>query len=252
METLINKKNSVMEEHKKKKAKALERSNVEIMHPLETKEQLFAKLKKCTERQNERATRESIVDFKEVEEEYQKLTRECVELQGKVENQETLLRQIEEITTERRDMVIDLRKRICSWITRRFNYMTSTMANEIGCEIALQINILKKELRFKFKKEGGEILNTNIASLSGGEKSFAQMALICSLWNHIQPPFRCLDEWDVFLDPVNRNKIQKQLYTFGLKHQEKQFIFLSPQGSVDLNAISPEDRDMVSAFDIKK
>ena len=242
-----------MEEHKKKKAKALERSNGEIMHPTETKEFLLAKLQKCTERQKERATpREGMVDFKKVEEEYKKLSRECLELQGKVETQETLLRQIEEINNARGDMVIELRKRIISWITRRFNYMTTAMAKEIGCEIALQINIMKKELRFKFKKEGGEVLNTNIASLSGGEKSFAQMALICSLWNHIQPPFRCLDEWDVFLDQVNRNKIQEQLYTFGLKHQEKQFIFLSPQGAVDLNAVSPEDRERVSAFDIKK
>ena len=148
--------------------------------------------------------------------------------------------------------MIWLRKRIISMVAKNFNNITMPMAKNIGCEIYLKVNIMKKELGFKFRKEGGEVVNTNIASLSGGEKSFAQMALICSLWNHIQPPFRCLDEWDVFLDQVNRNKIQEQLYTFGLKHQEKQFIFLSPQGAVDLNAVSLEDRDRVSAFDIKK
>ena len=33
----------------------------------------------------------------------------------------------------------------------------------------------------------------------GGEKSFTQMCLICALWDMMEPPFRCLDEWDVFL-----------------------------------------------------
>jgi hypothetical protein len=32
--------------------------------------------------------------------------------------------------------------------------------------------------------------NADIATLSGGEKSFTQMCLICSLWEVMQPPFR--------------------------------------------------------------
>ena len=33
---------------------------------------------------------------------------------------------------------------------------------------------------------------TEIQSLSGGEKSYAQMCLISSLWEHMNPPFRAL------------------------------------------------------------
>ena len=41
--------------------------------------------------------------------------------------------------------------------------------------------------------------------------------------------FRCLDEWDVFLDAVNRKEISKELLNFSLNNKDRQFIFISPQ-----------------------
>ena len=52
--------------------------------------------------------------------------------------------------------------------------------------------------------------------MSGGEKSYAQMCLIASLWENMNPPFRALDEWDVFLDALNRKNISSKLLEFGL------------------------------------
>jgi len=68
----------------------------------------------------------------------------------------------------------------------------------------------------------------------------------------MQPPFRCLDEWDVFLDQVNREKIQKKLYKFGLSQNEKQFMFLSPQGSSTYSDITPEEKHKVAIIEVKK
>lgn len=40
---------------------------------------------------------------------------------------------------------------------------------------------------------------------------------------------RCLDEWDVFLDAVNRKAISQELLKFSLRNRNSQFIFISPQ-----------------------
>ena len=46
-------------------------------------------------------------------------------------------------------------------------------------------------------KKGAEL--ADVRSLSGGERSFTTVCFICSLWDTMESPFRCLDEFDVFM-----------------------------------------------------
>ena len=51
------------------------------------------------------------------------------------------------------------------------------------------------------KKSGA---GRNTKTLSGGEKSFSSICLLLSIWEAMGSPLRCLDEFDVFMDNVNR------------------------------------------------
>jgi len=159
------------------------------------------------------------------------------------------LNSLDEMNHERMDLVIWLRKTVTHMVERRFNFMTSSMSKYIGSSIYLDINHKRKELKFRFVSDTGSKMSTEVSSLSGGEKSFAQMCLICALWEQMLPPFRCLDEWDVFLDPVNRKLISKELYDFGRNNEKYQFVFISPQGTT---SIRPGDRDKVGVFEVQK
>jgi chromosome segregation ATPase len=51
-------------------------------------------------------------------------------------------------------------------------------------------------------RENGKGRNTK--TLSGGEKSFSSICLLLAIWDAMGSPLRCLDEFDVFMDNVNR------------------------------------------------
>ncbi|KAK0669740.1 putative structural maintenance of chromosomes protein 6 [Cercophora samala] len=65
-------------------------------------------------------------------------------------------------------------------------------------------------------------------TLSGGEKSFSSICLLLSIWEAMGSPLRCLDEFDVFMDNVNRAVSQNMLVTAARKSVNRQYIFITP------------------------
>ncbi|KAJ7021611.1 P-loop containing nucleoside triphosphate hydrolase protein [Mycena alexandri] len=72
-------------------------------------------------------------------------------------------------------------------------------------------------------------------SLSGGEKSFSTICLLLSLWESIGCPLRCLDEFDVFMDAVNRRISMKMMIDTANQSDKKQYVLITPQ---DMNNVS--------------
>ncbi|KAF8551706.1 P-loop containing nucleoside triphosphate hydrolase protein [Imleria badia] len=66
-------------------------------------------------------------------------------------------------------------------------------------------------------------------SLSGGEKSFSTICLLLSLWDSIGCPLRCLDEFDVFMDAVNRRISMRMIIDTANASDKKQYILITPQ-----------------------
>ncbi|CAO1633915.1 unnamed protein product [Parajaminaea phylloscopi] len=71
--------------------------------------------------------------------------------------------------------------------------------------------------------------NKDPRALSGGEKSFSTICLLLSLWEAIGCPIRCLDEFDVFMDAVNRRIAMRMITETAKTSHNVQYILITPQ-----------------------
>jgi chromosome segregation ATPase len=66
-------------------------------------------------------------------------------------------------------------------------------------------------------------------SLSGGERSFTTLAFVLALSEAMETPFRAMDEFDVYMDSINRKVSMQVLMSIALLQRKRQFLFLTPQ-----------------------
>lgn len=112
------------------------------------------------------------------------------------------------------------RKRLGNWeafkehvqktTSNMFNYYLS-QRNHGG---SVQFDDEKKEISFTWAKEASTFSKNRRGShetkaqdtrqLSGGEKSFTTLAFLLAMGEVMECPFRVMDEFDVFMDPANR------------------------------------------------
>uniref|UniRef100_A0A668AAD1 Structural maintenance of chromosomes 6 n=1 Tax=Myripristis murdjan TaxID=586833 RepID=A0A668AAD1_9TELE len=69
---------------------------------------------------------------------------------------------------------------------------------------------------------------SDMKSLSGGERSFSTVCFILSLWEITESPFRCLDEFDVYMDMHYRRISLDLLLELSERQHLRQFIFITP------------------------
>ena len=82
----------------------------------------------------------------------------------------------------------------------------------------------------------------DLKQLSGGERSFATVAFALALGGETDMPFRAMDEFDVFMDSVNRRIAMENLLSFAKENPDLQFIFLTPQDITALYAAREQCR----------
>uniref|UniRef100_A0A674AD51 Structural maintenance of chromosomes protein 6 n=1 Tax=Salmo trutta TaxID=8032 RepID=A0A674AD51_SALTR len=76
---------------------------------------------------------------------------------------------------------------------------------------------------------GDKAALSDMRSLSGGERSFSTVCFVLSLWAIAEAPFRALDEFDVYMDMVNRRISMDMMLKIASSQRYRQFIFLTPQ-----------------------
>jgi chromosome segregation protein len=63
---------------------------------------------------------------------------------------------------------------------------------------------------------------------SGGERAVSTMAFLLALQDHLKSPVRAVDEFDVHMDPHNRESMMRMLFSFMNENADVQFIVITP------------------------
>ena len=75
--------------------------------------------------------------------------------------------------------------------------------------------------------KGAKPVSLNAYTQSGGERSTATITFLLALQQHIRSPFRAVDEYDVHMDPKNREVIAKLLVS-SVKGLDAQYLAITP------------------------
>jgi len=151
---------------------------------------------------------------------------------------EDLRGKAEELARNRQEVITEVEKRLGRWrdVVSTFLHSLETRYNEILVEVGAT-GELKLNVRKNVEQAGLDILvgfkgapPTRLDSLtqSGGERSIALMAFLLALQQHIASPFRAIDEFDVHLDPKNREVISRLILASARELGETQYVAITP------------------------
>jgi chromosome segregation protein len=75
--------------------------------------------------------------------------------------------------------------------------------------------------------KGGKPVPLDAYTQSGGERTTATMSFLLALQQHVRSPFRAVDEYDIHMDPKNREVTAKMLIST-VKDANAQYIVITP------------------------
>ncbi|MGC8661741.1 MAG: AAA family ATPase [Nitrososphaeria archaeon] len=163
----------------------------------------------------------------EAEKIYMEFRDKLEEYRGKLE----VIKKNKEITME------EIKKRSEEW--RSLIRNTISKVNARYNEIMSQINssgkvVLENEddpenagLRLYASFAGSDLIPLDSFSQSGGELSASVTAFLLAVQTYVVSPFRALDEFDVHMDPLVREKFIKSIYDM-IKNEEAQYLVITP------------------------
>ncbi|NXI39135.1 SMC6 protein, partial [Galbula dea] len=213
-------------EEKTAQARQIYSERIEVSRTVKSLDAEMNRLRERINSENDRhGNREEIIQqFHDAKERYK-------DANSKVKNLKRFIRLLEEIMAQRFK------------IYRHFLRLLSFRC-KLYFEHLLRIRSCSGQILFDHKNETLSItvqpreedraaLN-DMRSLSGGERSFSTVCFVLSLWSVTESPFRCLDEFDVYMDMVNRRIAMDMILKVADSQQYRQFILLTPQSMSSL------------------
>ncbi|KAA6409057.1 MAG: DNA repair Rad18 [Lasallia pustulata] len=134
-------------------------------------------------------------------------------------------------------------KKFRSHIAARAKAQFVYLLSERGFRGKLKTDHKQKLLEIKVEPDETQMSHgRQTKTLSGGEKSFSTICLLLSLWEAMGAPIRCLDEFDVFMDSVNREVSMNMIIVAARRSVGRQFILITPQSMGSVDVTNPDVR----------
>ncbi len=183
------------------------------------------------------AVQEKLRPLAHLSEEVEKMFRNYGELYEDLKKKATVVEQ------NRTEVLGELRERFDRWKTvmeKLFEDLSArydSLLLEVGAKGRIVLKASKDidkaglELYAGFK--GNEPVSLESLAPSGGERTIALIAFLLSLQQFVSSPFRAIDEFDVHMDPRNRETISKLIYAASKASDSNQYIAITP-GQVTL------------------
>ncbi|XP_073349307.1 structural maintenance of chromosomes protein 6 [Pagrus major] len=170
-------------------------------------------------------------DREEVVRQYQEALENYKNMAQKMKNLNSFIRSLDNVMNHRLQVYAELRR----FLSARCKYYFDSMLAQRGYTGSMTFDHKNETLSISVQPgQGNKADLSDMRSLSGGERSFSTVCFVLSLWAITEAPFRCLDEFDVYMDMVNRRISMDMMLKVAAGQRYRQFIFLTPQSMSSL------------------
>jgi structural maintenance of chromosomes protein 5 len=163
----------------------------------------------------------------DIEHQYESYSKLYLELKEKAqvvaENREKTLEEVKTRMQSWRTVMENLLDRVNVEYQRIMSQTSAT--GEVKLSNAQDIETAGLEIFVGFK--GGKPVALDAYTQSGGERTTATMSFLLALQQHVRSPFRAVDEYDIHMDPKNREMIAKVLLST-IKDANAQYVVITP------------------------
>ncbi|XP_056600380.1 structural maintenance of chromosomes protein 6-like [Triplophysa dalaica] len=206
---------------------------------------------KINTQQDQQGDRDTIVrQYHDAKENFNNIARQ-------VKGLEAFMRQLTEIMNTRHNVFTELRM----YLSVRCKYYFDSMLSQRGYIGKMTFDHKNEALSISVQPgEGGKAALSDMRSLSGGERSFSTVCFVLSLWAIAEAPFRALDEFDVYMDMVNRRISMDMMVKIAASQRYRQFVFLTPQSMsglpdtslINILRLNDPDRSQSSLLNVQR
>uniref|UniRef100_A0A8C7XFD9 Structural maintenance of chromosomes protein 6 n=1 Tax=Oryzias sinensis TaxID=183150 RepID=A0A8C7XFD9_9TELE len=179
---------------------------------------------KIATQQEQQGDRSEIVRYLAHKESYKSMSQQ-------IRNLNSFIYSLTSVMNKRLQAYTEFRK----FFSARCKYYFNSMLAQRGYSGSMIFDHKNETLSITVQPGQGNTADlSDMRSLSGGERSFSTVCFVLSLWAITEAPFRCLDEFDVYMDMVNRRISMDMMLKVASGQRFRQFIFLTPQNMSSL------------------